>query len=138
MICKENRIYEKSDTSIIKRLIKTLALGIILCVVFIFIISLVITYTDVSENIINPSVNILRLITILICSIVFTFGERTKGWLKGLISGGAFCTVICLAGIIFIDDYTTLANPLKLLTEGAILGMTGGIIGINLKSGKNN
>lgn len=138
MICKETRVYEKSDTGIAAKLIKTLTFGIILCVAFIFIISLAITYTDISEDIITPSVNILRLIAILICSIVFTFGERTKGWLKGLISGVAFCAILYLAGIILIDDYINLANPLRLILEGAVLGITGGIIGINLKSKKNN
>ena len=137
MIYKENRIYEKSDTNTAKKLVRTLTFGVIFCVVFIFIISLVVTYTEVSEAIISPSASILRLFAILLVSIIFTFGERTRGWMKGLISGGVFCAILYLTGLIFIEDYINISNPLKLFLEGTLLGMTGGIIGINLNGRKN-
>jgi len=132
MIYRESSQYDKSDTNLFKRLIRSLIFCMALCIVFIFIISLIVTYTDVSEAIINPSVNILRLFAILLVSIIFTFGERTRGWMKGLLSGAVFCVILYLTGVLFVENYTEIVSPAKLLLEGILLGMTGGIIGINL------
>ena len=132
MIYRESSQYDKSDTNLFKRLIRSLIFCMALCIVFIFIISLIVTYTDVSEAIINPSVNILRLFAILLVSIIFTFGERTRGWMKGLLSGAVFCVILYLTGVLFVENYTEIVSPAKLLLEGILLGMTGGVIGINL------
>lgn len=132
MIYRESSQYDKSDTNLFKRLIRSLIFCMALCIVFIFIISLIVTYTDVSEAIITPSVNILRLFAILLVSIIFTFGERTRGWMKGLLSGAVFCVILYLTGVLFVENYTEIVSPAKLLLEGILLGMTGGIIGINL------
>ena len=133
MIYKGNTINENSRRNLFKRLFKILTFCMILCIVSISVISIIVTYTDVSETVINPFVTILRMFCILLCSIIFTINEKTRGWLKGLVSGGIFCAAIYLLGMIFIDNYTSLSNPIKLFSEGILLGMTGGIIGINLK-----
>ena len=134
MICKERNPYEKTDTNVFLRLIRSLCLTMVISILFIFAISMIVTYTNMPDSIVGSSVNILRLISILLCSVLFSFGQKTRGWLKGLISGGLFCVVIYLAGFVLIDEYSHLANPIRLFSEGIILGMTGGIIGINLKS----
>ncbi len=134
MICKERNPYEKTETNVFLRLIRSLCFTMVISILFIFAISMIVTYTNISDSIVSSSVNILRLISILLCSVIFTFGQKTRGWLKGLISGGLFCVVLYLAGFVFIDEYSHLSNPIRLFTEGILLGMTGGIIGINLKS----
>lgn len=134
MICKERNPYEKTDTNVFLRLIRSLCLTMVISILFIFAISMIVTYTNMPDSIVGSSVNILRLISILLCSVLFSFGQKTRGWLKGLISGGLFCVVLYLAGFVFIDEYSHHANPIRLFSEGIILGMTGGIIGINLKS----
>ena len=137
MIYRDNSITESSRTNVFKRLLKAIFLCIILCMICIFAISVMVTYTEFSEEIITPSVNILRLFALILCAIIFTYGQKTAGWIKGMISGCGFSLCIYLIGLIFVENFLTESSPVRLLAEGIFMGMTGGIIGINLKSKKH-
>ena len=137
MIYKGNISHNEAiGMSSITKLIKTTAVAAGLSMFFICIPALVVTLTDVPESIIPPTVNIIRLFTILLSAIFMTFGTTTRGWLKGLVAGVSFSAVMFLLGVAFIENYFDAASPLKLFAEGSLVGMTGGIIGINLKRNK--
>ncbi len=114
-------------------ILKGLVLGVILLVLFGAISSFFATFTSFNQpSQIDTVLFIFNYLTILIIGIYTAKKVEINGWLNGGITGLIFSLLIIIIGA-FSQDLN-FVNIFLYAGSGLLLGMLGGVIGINLKS----
>lgn len=120
-------------TSNIKNIFKGIIISIISTLVLLFILSIVLTYTSVSENIIKPAVIIITGISILIGSSISNIKIKKRGMLNGAIVGGIYLISIYILSSIINSNFCFNTESVIIILIGMVFGILGGIIGVNKK-----
>ena len=116
-----------------KYILKGVAISIIMTLIFLFIFSVILTYTNVSEKLITPFIIIITAISILIGSSIGNTKMRKNGLLNGALIGGIYLVLIYLISSIISQNFILTMQSIIVIITGMICGMAGGIIGINKK-----
>lgn len=116
-----------------KYIIKGVIISIISTLIFLFIFSILLTYTNISENLINPFIIIITAISILIGSSIGNLNMKRNGLLNGAIIGGIYLISIYLISGIMSQNFILTTQSIIVIILGMICGMLGGIIGVNKK-----
>ena len=116
-----------------KYILKGVAISIIMTLIFLFIFSIILTYTNVSEKLITPFIIIITAISILIGSSIGNTKMRKNGLLNGALIGGIYLVLIYLISSIISQNFILTMQSIIVIITGMICGMAGGIIGINKK-----
>lgn len=124
-----------SENNFIK-IIKGSVIAIVITLISLFILSILLSYTSLSENIIIPVIIAITAISILVGSIFSSIKIRKQGIVNGAIVGSIYIITIYILSSIFSADFTISTNSIILTISGIISGAAGGIIGVNLKATK--
>ena len=129
---KENKTGEKNN---IIGIIEGCAVSIFITVIMLVIISMILAKTTISEEFINPMIMIIIAFSIFLGSIISTLKIEKKGFFTGAIIGIVYFLVMyiisSIANLNFSFNFNF--NSLILIALLIFFGMTGGIIGVNLK-----
>lgn len=117
-------------TVVFKNVLISYAISLILFLIFAFII----TYTDISYNIISPVSVAITLTGILVASILSGRKSSEKGWLTGCITGLIYMTILYAVGSIVFKNPGISSNGIIMIIAGILSGALGSIIGINNKN----
>lgn len=113
-----------------------IAKGIITSLIFTFIsliiLSTVLTYTSVSENIGNSAIIVINGVSILIGSGIVTKKQKSKGILKGGLCGLCYIAIIYVISSLVSLDFSLNTSSIIMIIISIIAGGIGGIIGVNL------
>lgn len=112
--------------------LKSFFISILLTIFFIFLLSIFLCYSNISEKIINAALIIISSICIMIGCIFMEKKMKEKGLLYGVIFG-----IIYMLGMFFISsfaggDFSIEKNSIIMILLGIVAGGFGGIIGVNL------
>lgn len=114
-------------------LFKGMGVSILVTLVLMIVLTLIMTYTNISEGII-PVVNSLIMILAIVSGAIFmSLKVDNKGWLNGGLVGLLYIIVIIILSNIFIKDFSIDKFVLLKLIVSMVTGAIGGMIGINLK-----
>lgn len=112
-------------------IIKGIVISIVSTFVFLFIFSLILTYTNVSEAFIAPVIIVITAISIFIGSSIGNFNMKKNGLLNGAVIGGVYLlSIYLLSGIINHNFYLNIQSII-IIISGIVCGMFGGVIGVN-------
>ena len=114
-----------------KYILKGVAISIIMTLIFLFIFSIILTYTNVSEKLITPFIIIITAISILIGSSIGNTKMRKNGLLNGALIGGIYLVLIYLISSIISQNFILTMQSIIVIITGMICGMFGGVIGVN-------
>ena len=126
---KDNNKDEKNFSNILKGSI----ISIIITLVFLVIFSLVIANTNVKESTIIPGIIIISAMSLLIGSIISTLKVSKKGLLNGALVGLIYIIVLYIISSFVNQNFEINVKCLIMIVTSIIMGMIGGIIGINIK-----
>lgn len=112
-------------------IIKGVIISIIFTLIFLCIFSIILTYTNISEKIINPVIIVVTAISIFIGSSIGNFRMKKNGLLNGALIGGIYLLTIYLLSGIINQNFSLTMQSLLIIIAGMICGMFGGIIGVN-------
>lgn len=134
MLKNKINILNKKTTN--SRLIKILSgsiISIIISILGFFIFAIILTNTDIKEDVIPLVIIIISIISILVGSIISSKKLNKKG-----IINGAFVGIIYISSIYFLSSFILVGFELNLysiiiIIGSVISGMIGGIVGINFK-----
>lgn len=115
-------------------ILKGLGIAFIITFIFLLILSIVLTYTNVSENIINPTIIIITALSILIGSTISNIKIKKNGLINGAIIGGVYIILLYLFSSIFRMEFSLTLQSVIMMITGAIFGILGGIMGVNVSS----
>ena len=116
-----------------KYILKGVIISIISTLIFLFIFSLILTYTNVSEKLINPFIIVVTAISIFIGSSIGSLKLQKQGILSGALIGGIYLISLYIISGIINNNFSMTIQSIILIISGMICGMFGGIIGVNKK-----
>lgn len=121
---------EKNNTGIL-RITKGLSISFIISLVSIFIFSVILTYSNISEGIIPIAIIVLTFISIFVGAIISTRKVNKNGMLNGGIIGGIYVLLLYLISSIINTGFNINIYTILMIILGIIAGLIGGIVGIN-------
>lgn len=113
---------------------KSLILSILLTFIALLLLSAVLNFTDVSENIISPSIIVISSVCIMIGSFIVSKKIKEKGILNGAILGILYMFVLYIISSIANVSFALNVSSLAMIGIGVIAGIFGGILGVNLNN----
>lgn len=116
-----------------KYILKGVIISIISTLIFLFIFSLILTCTNVSEKLINPFIIVVTAISIFIGSSIGSLKLQKQGILSGALIGGIYLISLYIISGIINNNFSMTIQSIILIISGMICGMFGGIIGVNKK-----
>ena len=119
----------KAIINIFKGAIIALTTTIILLIIF----SVILTYTNIQENVINPVIMIITAISILIGSSLVNMKIRKNGLINGGIIGAIYIIIIYLISSILNWRFSLNIQSVIMIAISIVFGILGGIIGVNKK-----
>ena len=111
--------------------IKGVMISIIVTLIFLFVFSLLLTYTNISESFIAPVIIVITAISIFIGSSIGNIKLKKNGMLNGALVGGIYLLCIYLLSGILSQNFSLSMQSIIIIISGMICGMFGGIIGVN-------
>ena len=128
----ENTEISKNKSLI--NILKGLGIALITTFIFLLILSIVLTYTNVSEDVINPTIIIITAISILIGSSISNMKIKKNGLINGGVIGGIYIILLYLFSSVFSSEFALTIQSIIMIITGIAFGILGGIIGVNIKN----
>ena len=111
-------------------------IAFIINILGLIILSLVMTYSTISDTKIPTLVIAVNTLAILIGSSIATIKLEKKGIINGLIIGSLYIAIYLLISLIFAGSVSFSIKTILIITLGIIAGGIGGIIGVKKKKKK--
>ena len=127
----ENNSKKIMDKNIVKVIMGSL-ISLLITIIALLVVSIILTYTDVSENIITVSVIVISALSILIGSIISAVNIKKNGIINGALVGFIYMITIYLLSSIFVAGFNVNMQSIIMIVVSIFAGMLGGIIGVNL------
>ncbi|MGI6778656.1 MAG: TIGR04086 family membrane protein [Acetivibrionales bacterium] len=115
--------------------IKGIVLSYVITIPAFIIFSIILTYVNFPQRIINPVVVVITIISILVAGISVTKNVRSKGWLNGGFAGLIYMIILYILGSVVYNDFTIDRYVITMLIIGVLTGCIGGMLGINMRPG---
>jgi len=126
-------INENEFSKSIVRILKGSIAAIVLTLVLLLIFAALLTYTSIGENVIKPVIIVISGVSILIGSSISTLKIRKNGLINGCLVGLIYILTIYLISSITGTGFTINMYSMIMMIICIIMGMIGGIIGVNIK-----
>ena len=125
--------YQESDKRIIKNIFKGIGISMTFTFVCLLIFSILLTYTNISENTITPVILVVTGISILIGSSIGNTKIKKNGILNGAFIGGGYILILYLISSTLNVRFNLNLQSIIMIAVGVVFGILGGIIGVNKK-----
>lgn len=121
------------ENNTITTIAKGIGISLLITVIALIIFSIILTYTNIEENVINPVIMIITAISILIGSSIENTKIKKNGLINGGMIGGCYILIIYLISSILNWKFSLNVNSIIMIVAAIIFGILGGIIGVNRK-----
>lgn len=115
-----------------KKIIKEIIFSILLTLVLIFILSVLVSKTSISENLIKPITIGIVSFSILVSGFRISKAKKEKGIINGGIIGLIYMLILYILSSTANLDFSLSASSLAMIIFGILGGAIGGILGVNL------
>lgn len=122
-----------SENKSIINILKGVGIALISTVILLIIFSIVLTYTNIQESVINPVIMIITAISILIGSSLGNIKIKKNGLINGGIIGVIYILLIYLISSILNWRFSLNMQSMIMIVVSIVFGILGGIIGVNKK-----
>lgn len=112
-------------------IVKGVFIALIATFILLIIFSIILTYSNVKEDVINPVIIVITAISILIGSSISSIKIGKNGLLNGGIIGGTYILIIYIISSILNWKFGLDLQSIIFIIVGIIFGILGGIIGVN-------
>ena len=116
-----------------QRIFKSTMFAYLFTIISFAILSLVLTFSNISDSFIPSAVVIVSIISILLGSSIASTRSRSHGWLMGLSVGLSYFLVLYFISSLLISGFSINLTTIYLALGMIFTGIIGGIIGINRK-----
>lgn len=122
-----------NKNNFIVNILKGVGISLITTAILLIIFSVILTYTNIQENVINPIIMIVTAISILIGSSLESIKIKKNGLINGGIIGGIYIISIYLISSLLNWRFTLNVQSIIMIVIAIVFGILGGIIGVNRK-----
>ena len=117
----------------INNIAKGVGIALLTTFILLLILAAILTYSEISETIINPVIIVITAISILIGSSIGNVKIKKNGLVNGALVGGIYIFTIYLISSILNWRFGLEIQSIIMIVVGMIFGILGGIIGVNKK-----
>ena len=121
----------QTENNIVAKIGKGLGISLIVTLISIFLFSIILTYTNVSEDIIPIIIICLTFVSILAGSIISMKRTSKNGMINGAVIGGIYVILLYLISSFFNTGFVLNEYTVWMIIAGIVSGIVGGIIGVN-------
>ena len=114
-------------------MVKGICISMILSLLMMLILSMVLSFSSVKENVIMPTVIFISAFSILVSAFLVAKRIEAKGIIYGSLLGLIYMLILYLLSSILNFDFSLNANAVVMITFGIVGGAIGGVLGVNLK-----
>ena len=115
--------------------VKGMVTAYIFLIVCFCILALIYTYTPMPDKYVEPAVNGISLVSLLIAGFASSRSADMMGWLHGALAGLMHAVIRMLLGLMVFKSYVPSDGVGKIILIAILTAAIGGIAGINF--GKN-
>ncbi len=127
------KIVKEKQRPPVGRCIINLMTAYAVTVVLVLLFALLLCYSDIGEEWISRGARLITLFSVALAGALCAKHGKRGGWLIGGVSGLLYMAVLYALGYIFFGDIELSFGSLLRVLYGALAGIVGGIIGINLR-----
>lgn len=117
----------------VQRIFKSTLFAYLFTIISFAILSLILTFSNLSDSFIPTAVVIISIVSILLGSSIASVHSRSHGWLMGLLVGLSYFITLYIISSVLITGFSIQLTTIYLALGMAFTGIIGGIIGINRK-----
>ena len=122
-----------NENSFIENILKGVGISLITTLILLIIFSIILTYTNIQESVINPVIMIITAISILVGSSLGSIKIKKNGLINGGIIGAIYIVSIYLVSSLLNWRFTLNVQSIIMIVIAIVFGILGGIIGVNRK-----
>lgn len=111
---------------------KNLSISIIITLMLLFVLSVVLSLSNVSESIMGVSIIFISSFSILVGAFLASRKIKEKGIIFGSILGLTYMVILYLISSIINTNFAFSLSVLYMFLGGIVGGAIGGILGVNL------
>ena len=116
-----------------KNIFKGVGISLLITVIILLIFSIILAYTDVSENTMAPVIIVATALSIWIWFSISTRNIKKNGMLNGGLIGIIYLAILYIISSILNWKFGLNLQSFIMIIAGSIMGILGGIIGVNRK-----
>ena len=120
------------NNNIFLKILKGVGISFVFTLICLTVFSVLLTYTNLSENLIQPVVISVTGISILAGSFFATRKVGKNGIIKGIAVGLIYILLIYLTSSIAGGNFALTIGSMIMILIGILCGAIGGIIGVNI------
>ena len=125
--------YQENNKKNLKNISIGIGISIFITSICLFVLSILLTYTNLSENTITPTIIIITGISVLIGSSIGNVKIKKNGIINGAIIGGGYILILYLISSLINVEFTLNFKSIIMIIVGILFGIFGGIMGVNSK-----
>ena len=111
---------------------KSIIISFGITIISLFIFSIILTFTNVPENIMNPVIIIISMISVLVGSSFYTIKLKKNGIINGMSVGLLYIILLYILSSIIYGSFNLNIGSILMIGLSLLSGMIGGIIGVNI------
>ena len=127
---------KKDNNSNIIKIIKGSIISICITLVLIIAFSVLLTYTNISEDVIPIAIIIISMISIIIGSCLCMIRIKRNGIVNGMIIGIIYISTLYFLSSIIEGEFALNIKSFIMIICSIISGIVGGLIGVNIRNKK--
>lgn len=121
------------NNGVVKIFALNLVIEFILTIIMLFILSLLLSMTDLEEKIIEPAIIGITAFAIMVGGFITSKKIKNKGIVVGVIQGILYMLILYLTSSFINMDFTLSVKSFTMIGIGIVGGAIGGIVGVNIK-----
>lgn len=114
------------------KILKELAISIVLTLILLFVLSVLISQTNMSESLAKPITIGIVSFALLIGGFRISKTKKEKGIINGCVLGFIYMGILYMASSAVNLDFSLSLSSIIMIILGIIGGAIGGILGVNL------
>ena len=118
----------------LKSITKGVIISYIITIALIMIFSFILVKTNIKEQNISTVIIVISSVSILIGTSISTIKLKKHGIINGIIISSIYMLMLYVFSSILNHSFIINMNTIVMIFVGIILGIFGGIIGVNIKS----
>lgn len=124
---------ENASVNVFLLMLKGIAIAMGLTLIMILVLSMVLSFSNISENVMMPAVIFISAFSILIGGFLVAKRMDSKGIVYGSAVGLAYMLILYLTSSFLNFNFSLNFNAIIMIALGILGGAIGGILGVNLK-----
>lgn len=125
--------YQENNKKNLKNISIGIGISFLITIICLFIFSILLTYTNISENTITPTIIIMTGISVLTGSSIGNVKIKKNGIINGAIIGGGYLLILYLISSLLNVEFSLNLKSVIMIIVGIVFGVFGGIMGVNSK-----